>query len=52
VGTLAIGKPGAVNAALLAAAVLGLSNAKLAKKLEARRARQTAAVAVRPNEPA
>jgi len=52
VGTLAIGKPGAVNAALLAAAVLALSDSALAKRLDARRARQTAAVAVRPGESA
>jgi 5-(carboxyamino)imidazole ribonucleotide mutase len=32
VGTLAIGKPGAINAALLAAAILGLSDAKVAKR--------------------
>ncbi len=48
VGTLAIGKPGAINAALLAASVLALSDAKLAKKLEAWRKRQTGAVAKRP----
>ena len=34
VGTLAIGKPGAINAALLAAAVLALSDARLAKRLD------------------
>ena len=45
VGTLAIGKPGAINAALLAAAVLALSDAKVAKRLDAWRARQTKAVA-------
>ena len=38
VGTLAIGKPGAINAALLAAAVLALSDAPLAKRLDAWRA--------------
>jgi 5-(carboxyamino)imidazole ribonucleotide mutase len=48
VGTLAIGKPGAINAALLAAAVLALSDAKLARKLDAHRARQTASVGKRP----
>ena len=48
VGTLAIGKPGAINAALLAAAVLALSDAKIAKRLDAWRARQTKAVAKRP----
>ena len=49
VGTLAIGKAGAVNAALLAAAVLALSDAALAERLDAWRARQTAAVAERPS---
>jgi 5-(carboxyamino)imidazole ribonucleotide mutase len=49
VGTLAIGKPGAINAALLAAAVLALSDAALAGRLEAWRAAQTAAVAERPS---
>jgi 5-(carboxyamino)imidazole ribonucleotide mutase len=48
VGTLAIGKPGAINAALLAAGVLALSDAKLAKRLDAFRAKQTKAVAKRP----
>ncbi|MEJ2375348.1 MAG: 5-(carboxyamino)imidazole ribonucleotide mutase, partial [Pseudolabrys sp.] len=41
VGTLAIGKPGAINAALLAAAVLALSDKGVAKRLDAWRARQT-----------
>lgn len=48
VGTLAIGEPGAVNAALLAASVLALNDKKIAKALDARRAQQTAAVADRP----
>ena len=48
VGTLAIGKSGAINAALLAASVLALSDAALATRLEAWRARQTAAVADHP----
>jgi 5-(carboxyamino)imidazole ribonucleotide mutase len=48
VGTLAIGKPGAINAALLAAAVLALSDAKLAKRLDQFRSRQTASVGKRP----
>jgi 5-(carboxyamino)imidazole ribonucleotide mutase len=48
VGTLAIGKPGAINAALLAASVLALSDARLGKKLEAWRKGQTGAVAKRP----
>jgi len=50
VGTLAIGKPGAINAALLAAAVLALSDARLAKRLDEWRANQTAAVAPRPKD--
>jgi len=50
VGTLAIGKPGAINAALLAAAVLALSNGKVAKRLDAWRAKQTMAVAKRPKD--
>ena len=48
VGTLAIGRAGAVNAALLAAAVLALSDEGLAARLDAWRARQSAAVAERP----
>ncbi|ALK10499.1 5-(carboxyamino)imidazole ribonucleotide mutase [Blastochloris viridis] len=52
VGTLAIGRSGAVNAALLAAAVLALSDPDLAGRLEAWRSRQTAAVAERPQNPA
>jgi 5-(carboxyamino)imidazole ribonucleotide mutase len=50
VGTLAIGKPGAINAALLAASVLALSDTKIAKRLDAWRARQTRAVAKRPKD--
>ena len=50
VGTLAIGKPGAINAALLAAAVLALSDAGIARRLDAWRARQTKAVAKRPKD--
>jgi 5-(carboxyamino)imidazole ribonucleotide mutase len=50
VGTLAIGKAGAINAALLAAAVLALNDAALAKRLAAWRAEQTAAVAERPED--
>jgi 5-(carboxyamino)imidazole ribonucleotide mutase len=50
VGTLAIGKPGAINAALLAAAVLALSDAKIAKRLDAWRAKQTKAVARKPKD--
>ncbi|MCT7376539.1 5-(carboxyamino)imidazole ribonucleotide mutase [Chelativorans salis] len=48
VGTLAIGRAGAVNAALLAAAVLALSDAALAGRLDAWRAAQSEKVAERP----
>ena len=48
VGTLAIGKAGAINAALLAASVLALSDGRLAKRLDAWRKRQTKAVGKRP----
>lgn len=48
VGTLAIGKAGATNAALLAAAILALSDAALAARVEAFRAEQTAAVPETP----
>ena len=50
VGTLAIGKAGAVNAALLAAAVLALNDVALAERLDAWRRRQTDAVAQRPDD--
>ena len=49
VGTLAIGPSGAVNAALLAAAMLATTDAPLAKRLEAWRANQTADVLKRPD---
>jgi 5-(carboxyamino)imidazole ribonucleotide mutase len=49
VGTLAIGRAGAVNAALLAGAVLALSDAKIAAALDAFRARQTKAVPEAPD---
>jgi 5-(carboxyamino)imidazole ribonucleotide mutase len=52
VGTLAIGKAGAINAALLAAAVLSLGDAKVMKRLDAFRARQTAAVGRKPKNDA
>ena len=52
VGTLAIGRSGAVNAALLAAAVLALSDPALAGRLDAYRARQTEAVADAPADEA
>jgi 5-(carboxyamino)imidazole ribonucleotide mutase len=48
VGTLAIGKPGAINAALLAAAILARSDAALAERLAQFRARQTESVEERP----
>src|ERR1041384_6966270 len=48
VGTLAIGKAGATNAGLLAAAVLALNGDALAKRLAAWRKKQTDAVAERP----
>src|SRR5262250_1701896 len=44
VGTLAIGKPGATNAALLAVAILACSRPELREKLRAFRAEQTAKV--------
>ena len=44
VGTLAIGKPGAINAALLAAAILATNDPALAERLADWRARQTQAV--------
>ena len=52
VGTLAIGKAGAINAGLLAASVLALSDKALAKRLEAWREKQTAGVAVTPKDDA
>lgn len=48
VGTLAIGKAGAVNAALLAAAVLALNDAGLSQRLQGWRKAQTEAVALHP----
>jgi len=50
VGTLAIGEPGAINAALLAAAVLALNDDELADRLDAHRARQTASVPQFPSD--
>jgi 5-(carboxyamino)imidazole ribonucleotide mutase len=52
VGTLAIGKSGATNAGLLAASVLALADKALAKRLEAWREQQTAAVAKTPKDEA
>ncbi|CAA7623310.1 phosphoribosylaminoimidazole carboxylase, mutase subunit [Candidatus Terasakiella magnetica] len=51
VGTLAIGKAGAINAALLAGAVLALMDPKIDAALEAWRTRQTEAVAEAPVDP-
>jgi 5-(carboxyamino)imidazole ribonucleotide mutase len=48
VGTLAIGKPGAINAGLLAAAILATSDEALAERLKAWRAKQTDSVAIDP----
>ncbi|WP_029868737.1 5-(carboxyamino)imidazole ribonucleotide mutase [Sinorhizobium sp. B11] len=48
VGTLAIGKAGAINAALLAAAVLALSDDEIAERLDEWRERQSASVAEYP----
>ncbi len=48
VGTLAIGKAGAINAALLAAAMLATSDKALAERLEAWRERLTGSVAETP----
>ena len=50
VGTLAIGKAGATNAALLAASVLSLNDAALADRLEAWRRRKTESVAETPQD--
>jgi 5-(carboxyamino)imidazole ribonucleotide mutase len=52
VGTLAIGRSGAINAALLAASIVGLGNAKIASSLAAWRAKQTDAVALAPSDDA
>jgi len=52
VGTLAIGQAGAINAALLAASVLALNDAALARRLEAWRAAQTAGVPEAPKDSA
>jgi 5-(carboxyamino)imidazole ribonucleotide mutase len=50
VGTLAIGRAGAVDSALLAAAIVGLGDAKIMAAVERHRARQTAAVARTPSD--
>ena len=51
VGTLAIGKAGAINAALLAASVLALGDARVAEALDRWRADRTAAVPESPSGP-
>ncbi|HYJ29768.1 MAG TPA: 5-(carboxyamino)imidazole ribonucleotide mutase [Allosphingosinicella sp.] len=48
VGTLAIGKAGAINAALLAVAILATADEALAERLDAWRARQTESVGDAP----
>jgi 5-(carboxyamino)imidazole ribonucleotide mutase len=50
VGTLAVGKAGAKNAALLAAAIIALADAKVAKQLDAFRKKQNDTVAELPGE--
>jgi len=50
VATFAIGEAGAKNAGLFAAALLALEDARLAKRLEAWRAKQTKAVALMPED--
>ena len=50
VGTLAIGRAGAVNAALLAVAILATADPALAERLDAFRAAQTEAVAAEPRD--
>ncbi len=52
VGTLAIGRAGAINAALLAAAVIALDDGGVGERLDAFRAEQTAAVAETPKDEA
>jgi len=52
VGTLAIGRSGAINAALLAASIIGLGNAKIGAALADWRAKQTDAVALAPSDDA
>ncbi len=52
VGTFAIGTAGAVNAALLAASILALTDGSLAGRLEAWRRARTEAVAERPSDDA
>ena len=51
VGTLAIGRPGAINAGLLAAAILAVSDPVLAIRVDAYRTAQTEAVPAEPTDP-
>jgi len=50
VGTLAIGKAGAINAGLMAASIVALGDPDLVTRLDAWRARQTDAVALEPED--
>ena len=49
VGTLAIGKPGAINAALLAASIVAADHPEIRERLRAFRAEQTNAVLAQPD---
>jgi 5-(carboxyamino)imidazole ribonucleotide mutase len=49
VGTLAIGKPGAINAGLLAASIVSINRPDLRERLRAFRAEQTNAVLAQPD---
>ena len=50
VGTLAVGRSGAINAAILAASILALSDKFISDNLEQFRAKQTASVKEEPQE--
>jgi 5-(carboxyamino)imidazole ribonucleotide mutase len=52
VGTLAIGRAGAINAGLLAASIVGLGDAKVMAAVERWRAKQTRSVAAAPSDDA
>ena len=49
VGVMAVGRAGAINSALLAASILGLSDPKIARSIKKFRAQQTKAVPLKPN---
>ncbi len=49
-GTLAIGKAGAINAGLLAAQILALNDAELSARLDEFREKQTASIAETPKD--